>query len=119
MPAPEAAPQLPVLALVRDLMFLGRITSTAQAAGVSVKVIRNPAKLVGEAGRRLIVDLNLDGAIEAAGAWRRLTGGEVIGFVSHTDAATIARARDAGVGRILARSGFAEALPNLLRPRAP
>jgi hypothetical protein len=115
MPAPDDHPPALVLVLVRDLMFLGRINSTARAVRVPVKVIRDPAKLADEAGRRLIADLNLDGAIEAAGAWKGSTGGEVIGFVSHTDAATIAGARAAGVERVLARSRFVETLPDLLR----
>jgi hypothetical protein len=117
MPAPEDRQPALVLALVRDLMFMGRINSTARAVGVPLKVIRDPAKLAGEAGRRLVVDLNLAGAIEAAGAWLKAAGGdarEVVGFVSHTDAATIARARAAGVERVLPRSRFAETLPNFL-----
>ena len=104
----------PVLALVRDLMFVGRINATAAAAGVCVKLIRDPAKLGSESGRKLIVDLNLAGAIEAAGEWKRATGGDVVGFVAHTDAQAIDRARAAGIDRVLARSGFVELLPQLL-----
>jgi hypothetical protein len=104
----------PILALVRDLMFASRITATAAEAGVCVKLIRDPAKLGIEPGRRLIVDLNLDGAIAAAGAWRAATEGDVVGFVSHTDAAAIGEARAAGVHRVLARSRFVEVLPALL-----
>ena len=108
-------PTLPVLALVRDLMFASRISAEARAAGTQVRVVRDPA-LLGEAeGRRLLVDLNLPGAIEAASGWGARTGGEVVGFVSHVDAATAAAARQAGVGRVLARSRFVELLPELLR----
>jgi hypothetical protein len=76
--------------------------------------VRDPARLAGEAGRRLVVDLNLEGAIPAAQAWKQAHGGEVVGFVSHTDARTIEQARAAGVDRVLARSRFVELLPELL-----
>lgn len=103
------------IALVRDLIFASRITATAASAGVYVKLVRDPAALAGQPGRRLIVDLNLDGAIDAARAWKDANdGGEVVGFVSHVDTATIDRARAAGVDRVLARSRFVELLGELL-----
>lgn len=116
----------PVLALIRDLMFSSRVTSTAASLGVAVKLLRDPALLSGEPGRRLLVDLNLPGAIEAAAAWKR-AGGEanaaegegrrrvVTGFVSHVDAETIGRARAAGIDRVMARSQFVQVIPDLLR----
>jgi hypothetical protein len=111
--AMEADP--PVVALVRDLIFASRITATAAGAGICVKLIRDPAKLAGQPARRVICDLNLDGAIEAVQAWKQQPGGgDVVGFVSHVDTATIDRARAAGVDRVLARSRFVELLPTLL-----
>ena len=104
----------PVLALVRDLMFVGRISATARASGVPIKVIRDPAALSGEAGRLLLVDLNLAGAIEAAAAWKSASGGEAIGFVSHVDAETIQRARESGIDQVMPRSRFVEALAGIL-----
>jgi hypothetical protein len=104
----------PVVALVRDLLFASKITATAASAGTSVTLVRDPAKLAAQPGGRLIVDLNLDGAIDAAQIWRVATGGEVVGFVSHVDTATIDRARASGVDRVLARSRFVELLPELL-----
>ena len=115
---PPAGP-LPILALVRDLLFASKITATAGSLGTCVQVVRDPAKLAGQAGNRLIVDLNLDGAIEAARAWKTATGGETVGFVSHVDTATIDRARAAGVDRVLARSRFVEVLPQLLSGETP
>lgn len=105
---------LPVLVLVRDLMFASRISAAARAAGVTVTMLRDPGLVVGEAGRRLIVDLNQAGALEAAIEWKRVSSAEVVGFVSHVDAETIARARAAGIDRILPRSRFVEILPDLL-----
>jgi hypothetical protein len=103
-----------VLALVRDLMFSSRITATARSLAVDVRVIRDAASLGNQPGKLLLVDLNLAGAIDAASAWRNATGGAVIGFVSHVDAATIAKAREEGLERVMARSGFVEALPGIL-----
>lgn len=109
-----------VLVLVRDLMFSSRISATARAAGVDVAIFRDPTQLAATPGRRLIVDLNLPGAIEAAAAWMRSPAGRgsapggVVGFVSHVDAETIARARAAGIDRVLPRSRFVETLAELL-----
>jgi hypothetical protein len=115
---------LPVVALVRDLMFSSKISSTARAAGIDVRVIRDPAKVAagsGEQGdvadgRLLVVDLNQDGAIDAAVAWKQShTGRPVVGFVSHVDADTIACAKSAGIDRVMARSGFVAQLESILR----
>lgn len=110
---------LPVVALVRDLMFAGRIRAVARAAGVTVKLMRDPAGLAEEPGRLLIVDLNQAGAIPAAVEWKRRQGGRVIGFVAHTDAGTIGEAREAGVDQVMARSGFVESLSGLLSTARP
>ena len=105
---------LPVLALVRDLIFSTRISTVARSAGVDVKIVRDPAKLADEGGRLLIVDLNQDGAIEAAASWREKQGAVVVGFVSHVDAETVFKARSAGIDRVLARSQFVKVLQDLL-----
>ena len=105
---------LPVLVLVRDLVFSSRIGAEARAAGRAVTLLRDPASLVGIPGRRLIVDLNQPGALEAAAAWKQASSGEVVGFVSHVDAETISRARSAGIDRVLPRSRFVELIPQLL-----
>ena len=115
---PPSDTRLPVLALVRDLMFSSRVSSTARQLAVPVKIVRDPARLAGEEGVRLIVDLNLPGAIEAAHAWK-LAAGEgqqrsVCGFVAHTDAEAIGKARAAGIDRVMARSQFVQVLPELL-----
>jgi len=109
----------PVLSLIRDLIFASRVSSTAAQLGVPLKLLRDPARLAGEAGQRLIVDLNLPGAIEAARLWK--LGGDAdqsrsaYGFVSHVDAETIHKARAAGIDRVMARSQFVQTLPELLR----
>ncbi len=110
-----------ILALVRDLMFSGKISAEARAAGVAIKMIRNPADLALVAqttASLLIVDLNLADAIPAAAAWGRAAGRSVVGFVSHVDAQTIAAAREAGIKQVLARSQFVAILPELMRTGA-
>jgi hypothetical protein len=105
----------PILVLVRDLMFASKISGTAQAQGVSLKIIRDPDKLAGEKGDRLIVDLNQAGALEAATQWKAASAGPVIGFVSHVDHDTISRANEAGIDQVLPRSQFVARLADLLR----
>lgn len=108
----------PILVLVRDLMFSGRIMAEARAAGAIIKVIRDPAqieKLEANDSKLLIADLNLGGAVAAAADWRRRTGGTVVGFVAHVDAETIAQAKSAGLDQVLARSRFVQVLPDLLK----
>ena len=68
------------IALVRDLLFASKITATASSLGTCVQLVRDPVKLDGQPGRRLIVDLNLEGAIEAAQAWKAATDGPTVGF---------------------------------------
>ncbi|MDB5298112.1 MAG: hypothetical protein JWO31_4095 [Phycisphaerales bacterium] len=109
------APVLPVCVLVRDLILGSRISAVAAGNGAPIVTVRDPGKLSGAAGARLIVDLNLEGAIPAAAAWRAAAPGrEVVGFVSHVDADTAKAARAAGVDQVLARSRFVEVLPILL-----
>ncbi len=108
-------PSLPTLCLVRDLLFASKITVAATHAGVVVAIVRDPAKLVDRDGSQLFVDLNQEGAMDTAIAWRERTGKPVVGFVSHVDTATIAAARDGGIDRVLARSAFVTQLADLLR----
>lgn len=108
-PEPEA-----VVALVKDLMFGSKIAATARAAGRVVTMVRAPVQLTGKPGGMLLVDLSIEGAIEAAAAWKRQANGQVIGFVSHVDSETIAAARAAGLDQVLARSAFAAQLESLL-----
>jgi hypothetical protein len=105
----------PMLALVSDLMFSSRISAEARAAGTAITILRQPAALAGQEGRGLIVDLNMAGAITAAGEWRAASGLPVIGFVSHVDQDAISQARAAGIEQILPRSKFVVVLPELLK----
>jgi len=104
----------PLLVLVRDLLLASRVTTAARARGVAAAVLRDPAALAGRPARRLIVDLNLAGAPEAAAAWHAATGGDVVAFVAHTDAAAIAHARGLGLATVLPRSALVARLDELV-----
>src|SRR3954454_15358704 len=98
------------LVLVRDLMFSSKITAAAREAGVAVKIVRDPAQLSSQSGDRLIVDFSQTGALDAAAEWKRATGNVVIGFVSHVDTDTIAKASESGIDHVLTRGQFTQLL---------
>lgn len=111
---------LPTLCLVRDLIFGSRISAVAAGLDLPVRTVRDPARLAGEPGDQLIVDLNLPGAIEAAAAWKAERPGRLaVGFVSHVDVNTIRTARERGIDHVMARSRFVTILPDLLRDGIP
>lgn len=105
-----------VVALVRDLMFVGRIVAEARAAGVAITIVRDAAALAdAPPATMLMADLNLPGAIDAVSNWAAANAGRpVVGFAAHTDATTISAARAAGIGNVLARSAFVTQLPSML-----
>jgi hypothetical protein len=102
------------LALCRDLLFGSKITATAKAVGVAVRIVRDPQKLADLDGSRLLVDLNMPGHLEAAAAWKARTCGEVIGFIAHVAGDGIVEAKRAGLDRILSNGGFSANLETLL-----
>jgi DNA-binding NarL/FixJ family response regulator len=104
------------LVLVRDLMFASKISATAKAAAAEIEMLRDPKALSDKSGDRLIIDLNQDGTLEAAVAWKAIDPTRaVIGFVSHVDRQTIASAQSAGIDQILPRSQFVASLESLLQ----
>lgn len=104
-----------VILLCRDLLLSSQVLVAARSMGVEVVHLRKADGLAGVgAARRLLVDLNLEGAIEAASAYKCRTGTACIGFVSHVDGQTISTARSAGIDRVMARSGFFSDLKTFL-----
>ena len=110
---PQPTPTL--LILCRDLLMGSKITSAAQSAGVTYRVVRDVAKLNDLAGERLIVDLNQEGALNAAAAWKQAAGRDVIGFVSHVDTDTIKQARSRGLDRVIPRSQFVREVSDIVK----
>jgi hypothetical protein len=103
-----------VLMLCRDLMFVSKVTATARAMQLPVKIVRDSAQLPPE-GIKLLVDLGQEGAIAAAAGWKAATGGKVIGFAPHVDAQTLAQAKTAGFDQVLTRGQFTSSLETILR----
>jgi CheY-like chemotaxis protein len=113
-----------IVAAIDDLMLSSRVSTAAKAVGVTVRFARTPEAVI-EAVRQerpalILLDLNSPrvGALDVVAALRSeatLADIPTIGCVSHVDTATIEAARQAGVGRVLARSAFVEQLPTLLR----
>lgn len=105
-----------VLALVRDLLLGSKITGVSKAQGIALTLVRHPPKLAETPGDLLLVDLNLDGAIDAAGAWKRADPNRrVIGFVQHTDVVAIEAARSAGIDQVMARGAFFGSIDQILK----
>jgi hypothetical protein len=106
------------IALVRDLMFSSKISGTCRAMGIPVKIVRDAAQLGSQPAQCLLVDLHLDGALAAAVQWQKAVGSPVLAFAKHTDIEVISAAREAGIDRVVARSGFEASLPALLQEAA-
>jgi hypothetical protein len=115
-PASNPSP-LPVVALIRDLMFSSKVSATARAVGREVRIVRDAAQLATEKGTALIVDLALPGAIDAAAAWKQAFHGETIGFAAHVDTPTIAAAKAGGIDLVMTRGSFTSRLESLLKSR--
>lgn len=112
-----------ILAILDDLMFTSKIRGTATHAGATVSFARSAQgaldQMRAQAPSLVILDLNNPrtdplGTIAAMQADPALAAIPTVGYVSHVDSATIAAARHAGVGEVMARSAFVNALPDLL-----
>jgi CheY-like chemotaxis protein len=111
------------LLLADDLMWISRITSTAQALGFKVLAARTVERLE-ELTRQhrpvcVILDLGVGGvqAGEIVPRIRATVSGplRIAAYGSHVDVATLQAARAAGCDPVLPRSKMAEELPELLK----
>jgi nicotinate-nucleotide pyrophosphorylase len=107
--------QSPVLIHIRDLMFSSKVVATARAIDVPFKVVRDVSILLKTPASRLIVDLNADGALDAAIQWKQIHGGYVTGFCGHVNLATIQRAREVGIDSVMTNGAFAGNLEAILQ----
>ena len=113
-----------ILCAIDDLMFSVKVKTTAQALQADVYFARTPGQVLASIRERrpalVIFDLNSArleplSVLAAMQADETLRHIPTIGYVSHVDGATIAAAREAGVGQVLARSAFVERLGEILR----
>ncbi len=114
------------MTVVEDLFFLAKIQQTAQQVGVTFQAA-SPISALQEIGelqpQAVLLDLNhrsisaldLVRALKADANTRSIP---LVGFVSHVQGDLVSAARDAGCDQVLARSAFAQHLPELLRKLA-
>ena len=111
-----------ILALVDDLMLLSRVREAARGAGAEVRPVRQPAQLlegVREGGGLVVVDadssrLPWSDALATLRREKLLDTVPVVAFFSHVHPEQAEKARAAGCDRVLARSAFVKALPDLI-----
>lgn len=111
-----------IIAAVNDLMFGSRIRAAAQQAGVSAVFVRSPDELAAGAAQADLILLDLEtrwldapASIAVLKADAATASVPIVAFGSHVDGAALLAARAAGADRVLARSAFVKALPDLLR----
>jgi DNA-binding NarL/FixJ family response regulator len=112
-----------IVVLVEDLLFLAKIRETAKALGVTVVTgdSRGGLTAIAEAQPQAII-LDLNSRLLSAVEWIQGLKSDpasrpirIVGFASHVQAKLISDARAAGCDSVMARSAFAQQLPNLLR----
>jgi PleD family two-component response regulator len=113
-----------ILAVLDDLMFTSKIKTTASQLGVAVAFVRSADAALGEMRKAspslVILDLNNArtnplGIVSAMREEPALASIPTLGYVSHVQTDVIDAARKAGVGEVLARSAFAQQLPEILQ----
>lgn len=112
-----------IVAAVDDLMFASKISTAARQLGVEVVFARSEDQVL-ERVRTLkpaLTIFDLDSrqtrplsTIAAMKADPELSSMRTLGFVSHVHGELIARARQAGIDEVLARSAFSSRLPEIL-----
>lgn len=112
-----------VLAVIQDLMFMVRIQETAKRAGLETVVVKTKADALAKASQQpllLVIDLNyvagepleLIQALKADGVTSAI---HILAFVSHVQTGLRAAAVAAGCDTVVARSAFAETLPDVIQ----
>lgn len=126
-PAPhESPPEERILAIVSDLLAGSRISGTAAALGIGVRVLRPPfdggiesaiEKAPLPALRAALIDMTLPDDVPLV-AIRRLAallpGLTIVAYCPHVLTERMEAARTAGATRVLPRSAFSKRLPELL-----
>jgi CheY-like chemotaxis protein len=112
-----------IVAVIDDLMFTSKIRTAAGQLGVAVTFARSAdaalAEIRKETPALVILDLNSarTNPLEIAAALKRdptLASVPTVGYVSHVHTELIESARTAGVDQVMARSAFAQNLPQIL-----
>ncbi len=117
-----------VLAAVEDLLFKSKILETAKELDVEAKFPRSPRKLLAALEESppdlLILDLNSTHfepleLLETVKSNETTREVPTVGFLSHVQKDLAVAAKEAGCGRIMARSAFTKDLPKIVAGDAP
>lgn len=112
-----------ILAILDDLLFTSKIRATAKQMGATLTVAKSRDSALAEMHANppslVIFDLNNPrtdplGIVADMKGDPALAAIPTIGFVSHVHTELIEAARSAGVADVMARSMFAERLPQIL-----
>ena len=112
-----------ILAILDDLLFTSKIRATAKQIGVTISVAKSRDAALEQMRTAppalVIFDLNNSrtdplGIVAVMKSDPALAGISTVGFVSHVQTDLIDAARKAGVTEVMARSMFAERLPQIL-----
>jgi CheY-like chemotaxis protein len=116
-----------ILVVADDLLFRSKISSAAKALGVVVRAATTPEAALerARADQPTLVLIDLDGGrpapfevLQRFAEDPALSVLKTVGFVSHVHADLVRRARELGIGQVMARSAFVTELPTLLAPHA-
>lgn len=112
-----------IMAAVEDLMFRSKISETATTLGVEAAFPRGPEKLLDAARASppdlLILDL-ASSRFEPLELLRTVSADEglsrvpTVGFLPHVEKDLARAAKEAGCGKIMARSAFTKDLPQVV-----
>jgi hypothetical protein len=106
----------PVVVLCRDLLFGSKISAASKATGIPLKFVRDPAKLAEtDHLKRMVVDLNQPGHLEAAADWKKRTAGHVTGFAGHVQTETLVNAKKFGIDSVMTNGAFSSQINAILR----
>ena len=105
-----------ILAVMADLMFSVKIIDEAKKLGLRVEFVKDESTALARLDSKpelVILDLNC-AAANPIGLLRRMEGVDTFGFVSHVQVELRKEAVDAGCKTVVARSAFAQKLPEVL-----
>jgi PleD family two-component response regulator len=111
-----------ILAIMADLMFSVKIIDEAKKLGLKVQFVKDEATALAKLKEHpevVIFDLNYTAA-NPLGLLRGMHGDketsriDTVGFISHVQVELRKEAQEAGCGEVIARSAFAQRLPEIL-----
>ncbi len=108
-----------VLVVMSDLFFSGKIIDAAKRLGLTAEIVKDKTLALEKARANpplVVIDLNCAAAdpVNLIAAIKAETNVPMIGFVSHVQTELRQQAQQAGCDNVVARSVFAEKLPEML-----